>query len=766
MTPVRWLIQAGLWCLDFFVSERTPRTIAWAIMLGVILPFSPYYTLQSLFIAAALFLLPVPLLVVFAVAIPLTVIAPLGSSYYSSIGQFFLNLPSLQGLWRAFYQLPLFPYTRFNNTIQLGSLIVGFSLAVIVGGITHRVLSKNWNRLLDFFDKSPSWNSLSRTELGIFLFRPPKKMWIRWQSLWLATLGIPFLAVFSYFYFPPWLHSQIESTLSSIAGSPVTVDSSNVRLWSPSLELKGISLKRADPRLSLFHLDRFRLELSPYPLLAKKFLITDLTLEGLRLGVNDRSSTSFSSVNEEGEINAHLSFDSLIAGNLYKKIHEEYGSNPLTAVSELGAQLELSRKIIPLIPRLHLTKEILTNSPSLKSSLLDWEKKIEALSPKFKAEDWRKEWETAKEAPESKLKFLKKTAGAIAEADEIQREIHKELAEQQAKLRTFREAIPKAISEIRGDLHLPQFDSADATPTVFGPRLVHFVERITHFIVFSRNFMPSGTRTVVKQGGEGNYSHHFSAPGEPLLLLLPRVEIGTGTSPQGNIKGFLSNFTSDPSILGKPLEAQFSFEIPGQDKWSGKITLSVDHTTNVPQENISVRLEGFPLHGWQLSPARPIEVLLEKGKGHLEFDLAFKGFSLEAKGFLNVEGAETLVNCTDRDIQDLLTAELKKVTDFRVEGAISGTVEEPTLTMKSDWGVQLQKAIRQAYRTPLAAVEDSIRSNLLDEIDPPLKEQETFLASMERSLTQQVGHFQRGLTELASLANASSRNVTSMKKRK
>ena len=44
------------------------------------------------------------------------------------IGLALLKAPALHGVWTAFYDLPIVPLTRFNNTVVLGNLILGLVL--------------------------------------------------------------------------------------------------------------------------------------------------------------------------------------------------------------------------------------------------------------------------------------------------------------------------------------------------------------------------------------------------------------------------------------------------------------------------------------------------------------------------------------------------------------------------------------------------------------------------------------------------------------
>ena len=49
---------------------------------------------------------------------------------FNAIGRSLLEAPSLRGLWTACYNTPLMPYTNFNNTVVLGSVVAWAVLAV------------------------------------------------------------------------------------------------------------------------------------------------------------------------------------------------------------------------------------------------------------------------------------------------------------------------------------------------------------------------------------------------------------------------------------------------------------------------------------------------------------------------------------------------------------------------------------------------------------------------------------------------------------
>jgi uncharacterized protein (TIGR03546 family) len=46
------------------------------------------------------------------------------------IGALILSMPTLTPLWTLLYNIPLVPFTRFNNTVMMGSVILALILAI------------------------------------------------------------------------------------------------------------------------------------------------------------------------------------------------------------------------------------------------------------------------------------------------------------------------------------------------------------------------------------------------------------------------------------------------------------------------------------------------------------------------------------------------------------------------------------------------------------------------------------------------------------
>lgn len=111
-------------------SEGTPGQVAAGMALGAALGLTPLMNVHNLVVFSLLVLLNVSFgggMLGWALFVPLGfMLDPL----FHAIGLGLLEAPSLRGLWTTMFNAPLVPYTNFNNTIVLGSVVGWLALAV------------------------------------------------------------------------------------------------------------------------------------------------------------------------------------------------------------------------------------------------------------------------------------------------------------------------------------------------------------------------------------------------------------------------------------------------------------------------------------------------------------------------------------------------------------------------------------------------------------------------------------------------------------
>lgn len=104
-------------------SEGTPGQVAAGVALGAALGLTPLMNVHNLVVFALLMILNVSFgggMLGWALFVP---VGFLLDPVFHWLGLSLLEAPGLRPMWTAWYNTPLVPYTNFNNSVVLGSLV-------------------------------------------------------------------------------------------------------------------------------------------------------------------------------------------------------------------------------------------------------------------------------------------------------------------------------------------------------------------------------------------------------------------------------------------------------------------------------------------------------------------------------------------------------------------------------------------------------------------------------------------------------------------
>ena len=111
-------------------SDGTPGQVGAGIALGSALGLTPLVEVHNLVVFSVIVLLNVSFgggMLGWALFVPLGFIL---DPVFDRIGSSLLHAGALRPLWTSMYNTPLVPYTNFNNTVVLGSVVAWLALLV------------------------------------------------------------------------------------------------------------------------------------------------------------------------------------------------------------------------------------------------------------------------------------------------------------------------------------------------------------------------------------------------------------------------------------------------------------------------------------------------------------------------------------------------------------------------------------------------------------------------------------------------------------
>lgn len=120
--PFRLLAQA-------LTAEDAPRQLALGFAFGLVVGLAPKGNLTAIALMTILCAVRVNLAAGMLSAFVFSWVGVLTDPLTHKVGLWLLEAEMLTPMWTAFYNMPVVPWTAFNNTVVLGSLVVGLIFA-------------------------------------------------------------------------------------------------------------------------------------------------------------------------------------------------------------------------------------------------------------------------------------------------------------------------------------------------------------------------------------------------------------------------------------------------------------------------------------------------------------------------------------------------------------------------------------------------------------------------------------------------------------
>lgn len=148
-----------------FQTDISPNQVAWGFALGAILGLVPNMFMKLvLFIVIMMFRVNVS--AAFLAWAVYEILSFALDPLFDVVGFYILNINSLNGFYTSLYNLPVVPFTKFNNTVVMGSLVVGIILIIPNMLIAKKLLVYYRTHLRDKVSKWKIVKILSAAILG------------------------------------------------------------------------------------------------------------------------------------------------------------------------------------------------------------------------------------------------------------------------------------------------------------------------------------------------------------------------------------------------------------------------------------------------------------------------------------------------------------------------------------------------------------------------------------------------------------------------
>lgn len=158
-------------------SETGDYSLASGLTCGFILGMTPVLSLHSLLLFFILFLFRIQIGAAFVAAFFFKFMAFLLDPLFHKVGTLILEAENFQSFFVTLYNLPIIPYTRFNNSIVMGSGVVSFILSPLVFVMSLFFVRKYRNIILKKIKNTKFWKVLEATKIYQWYYKYNQYHW-------------------------------------------------------------------------------------------------------------------------------------------------------------------------------------------------------------------------------------------------------------------------------------------------------------------------------------------------------------------------------------------------------------------------------------------------------------------------------------------------------------------------------------------------------------------------------------------------------------
>lgn len=168
------IIKQLLGLFKLLNSETGTNQIAAGVALGFILGQSPMLSLQAFLVFFLIFFFRIQMGAAFLSAAFFKLLGLALVPVYASLGDWILTMPQLESLFTVLYNMPLVPLTRFNNTVVMGSGLLGLLLFPFIFIAAKILISRYRKVVVERFKETKIWKMWKASALYKLYFNYEK----------------------------------------------------------------------------------------------------------------------------------------------------------------------------------------------------------------------------------------------------------------------------------------------------------------------------------------------------------------------------------------------------------------------------------------------------------------------------------------------------------------------------------------------------------------------------------------------------------------
>jgi uncharacterized protein (TIGR03545 family) len=396
-----------------------------------------------------------------------------------------------------------------------------------------------------------------------------------------------------------------------------------------------------------------------------------------------------------------------------------------------------------------------------------WDAKIKTLSDTSKVKEIEAKIQTI-----SKQKNFLEQAKGIKELNDLLKEVNNQYKEIQASSKQLQSEVtavanyPKEIellvkediASLKNRFAVPQIDFKDMAMHLFAGEFAEYIAKARKYQALAKQYLPEkkDKEEVVPHKRSLGSNHEFPITKGYPLFWLKRAALsskGTADSYSGNVSGELTNVTTSPKTIGKPIVLDMRGDFPGVKVMGVQALVKADFTKTISEQSALIKVGSFVV---------PEKMFVNDEKLKFGFQNAIGSSSIEAKLKQDqismtwssvLKQPKFIVESKTKLAQEILTNIMNGISSISVDGSVSGTFKNLDMKISSNLGDELGNGFNREIGNKIADAQNQIQKMVDEKIMKP-----------KNDLMAAIGGNKANLSSLSNIGELYKKNEDQIKK--
>jgi len=558
---------------------------------------------------------------------------------------------------------------------------------------------------------------------------------------------IPFAIVvaltwgYFHFFFDMHLKKTFEFAGYHLLGAEVDIDKLETSFIKGTFRVQGVEVTNAEkPSHNMVKVGDIRFGVLWDALLRAKFVVDEMAVEQIEIDVPRKSPGRVKPVDPDSGESKESAVDK-VKDKALDTVESKYEKN---ALGDLAAILggtsseEQLGKIEASLPSKARLKEM---EAEYQEKSKKWQEKIQSLP---KAQEIQSLGDRLGKVKTKDFKSPQELQQSLTEIDTIVKEadakyklvqstgndLNSDVKALDQGLKDLDAMVRKDIKDLEARFKIPSLDAKSLSKSIFYPYMAPYLAKFNRYKGLAEKYVPPN---LMKKGADKStpdniqprprdqgvtyeFTHGKSYP----LFWVKKVSVSSKASASqysGNLKGLITDITSNQPLIGLPTVAKLEGDFPGMQVsgFLGKLTL--DNTKEISRIAYEFGVGSYPLAGKELVQSPDVQLAFKQANGSVQSHgqlIGLKDFSFELNNqFKNVDYQITSKTPAAEEILKAIFASLPPIT-LEVDGA--GVLPGISMNINSNLGPELGKGFERQLQAKIAEARAKLQAFVDQEV--------------------------------------------------